>query len=121
MIAYDCETAPDYSMGSFTASTVPGCRLPHFWLKDGRSLYDALGPVYTLLRLDNSTPVQVLVEAAKLHGLPLQVLDVAGETVPAEYRHALVLARGDGHIAWRGDGLNAVQAQALVQRLRGLG
>ena len=36
--------APPYSMGEFTPSTVPGCRAPHFWLSDGRSLYDAFGP-----------------------------------------------------------------------------
>ena len=33
---------PGYSMAEFTASTVPGCRAPHFWLADGRSLPSAL-------------------------------------------------------------------------------
>ena len=52
IIATDGEAPPTYSMGSFTPSTVPGCRAPHFWLADGRSLYDAFGPGYTLLRFD---------------------------------------------------------------------
>ena len=39
-------------MGDFTPSTVPGCRAPHFCLADGRSLYDAFGADYTLLRFD---------------------------------------------------------------------
>src|SRR5205814_574616 len=50
LIAYDGAGHPSYTIGSFTPSSVPGCRVPHLWLDDGRSLYDALGPEYTLLR-----------------------------------------------------------------------
>ena len=32
IIAYDDATAPEYTMVGFTPSTVPGARLPHFWL-----------------------------------------------------------------------------------------
>ena len=52
IIAYDGEPPPPYTMYDFTPSTVPGCRTPHVWLRDGRSLYDALGPDYTLMRFD---------------------------------------------------------------------
>jgi hypothetical protein len=52
IIAYDAEQAPAYTMGTFTSSTVPGCRAPHVRLEGRRSLYDAMGPDYTLLRLD---------------------------------------------------------------------
>ena len=38
VIDYDGEVHPAYSMGHFTTSSVPGCRAPHFWLSDGRSL-----------------------------------------------------------------------------------
>ena len=38
-------------------STVPGCRTPHLWLRDGRSLYDALGSDFTLLRFDLTVDV----------------------------------------------------------------
>jgi 2-polyprenyl-6-methoxyphenol hydroxylase-like FAD-dependent oxidoreductase len=38
IIAYDGEAAPGYTMYDFTPSTVPGCRAPHLWLRDGRSL-----------------------------------------------------------------------------------
>src|SRR5205085_605580 len=31
IIAYDGEQAPTYTMGTFTSSTVPGCRAPHVW------------------------------------------------------------------------------------------
>jgi FAD binding domain-containing protein len=49
IIAYDGEQAPTYTMGTFTSTTVPGCRVPHVWVEGRRSLYDAMGPDYTLL------------------------------------------------------------------------
>ena len=76
IIAYDGEAAPAYTMGRFTPSTVPGCRAPHFWLRDGRSLYDALGPGYTLLRFDPALDVAPLLAAAAQRGVPLALLDV---------------------------------------------
>ncbi|MBI3196610.1 MAG: FAD-dependent monooxygenase, partial [Rhodospirillales bacterium] len=52
IIAYDGEPAPAYSMDRFAPSTVPGCRTPHVWLAGKRSLYDAVGPEFSLLRLN---------------------------------------------------------------------
>ncbi|HEY8288446.1 MAG TPA: FAD-dependent monooxygenase, partial [Acetobacteraceae bacterium] len=118
IIAYDGESAPPYTMYDFTPSTVPGCRTPHLWLRDGRSLYDAMGPDYTLLRFDRSIPVAPLLEAAALRGVPLVTLDVDAEQAAALYGHGLVLSRPDQHVAWRGDAMpeNPV---ALVERIRG--
>ena len=94
---------------------MPGCRTPHLWLKDRRSLYDAIGPDFTLLRFDRATPVTGLVEAAALRGVPLVVLDVAPEP---PYRERLVLSRPDQHVAWRGDALPA-DPLGLIDRVRG--
>jgi len=114
----DGEAPPVYSMGSFTPSTVPGCRAPHFWLPDGRSLYDAFGPAYTLLRFDRSAEVAALVAAAQGRRVPLTVLDIDASDVPPAYRHKLVLCRTDQHVVWRGDTLPARPAE-LVDVLRG--
>src|SRR6185503_16918483 len=76
VIAYDGAAHPAYSMGRFESSSVPGCRAPHFWLRDGRSLYDALGDGYGLIRFDWSEPLDGLLRAAKQRGVPLNVLDV---------------------------------------------
>lgn len=120
VIAYDGEHAPDYTMGSFTESTVPGCRLPHLWLRDGSSLYDAFSSAYTLLRLQRAVPVEKLLEAARAQDLPLGLLDVEAADVPPAYAgYPLVLARSDGHIAWRGGRLDDADSSALVRRLRG--
>jgi len=118
LIAYDGEPAPVYSMGSFTPSTVPGCRAPHFRVADGRSLHDACGPDYTLLRFDPSVATERLVEAARARRVPLAVLDVPRGVAPTEYRHALVLVRADQHVGWRGDTVPD-DAIAWVERLRG--
>ncbi|TFZ08393.1 FAD-dependent oxidoreductase [Ramlibacter humi] len=118
LIAYDGEAPPAYSMDRFTPSTVPGCRTPHLWLDDGRSLYDAMGPEYTLLRFDPAIDVRPLQEAAAKRGLPLEVLDVCSAEAAALYPQKLVLSRPDQHVAWRGDALPA-DPVALVDRLRG--
>ncbi len=118
LIAYDGEAAPPYTMYDFTPSTVPGCRVPHVWLRDGRSLYDAMGPWFTLLRLDRSVAVTSLVEAAAHRALPLAVLDVDAEGAQPLYTRKLVLARPDQHVAWRGDAVPD-DPLALVDRVRG--
>jgi 2-polyprenyl-6-methoxyphenol hydroxylase-like FAD-dependent oxidoreductase len=119
IIFADGEAPPVYSMGGFTESTVPGCRAPHFWLGDGRSLYDALGAGYTLLRFDSSVDAGALADAAKARRMPLAVLDVEGSEVPGAYGHKLVLVRQDQHVAWRGDS-PPVDAAAFVARLCGV-
>jgi 2-polyprenyl-6-methoxyphenol hydroxylase-like FAD-dependent oxidoreductase len=118
IVAYDGEPAPAYTMAAFTPSTVPGCRTPHLWLRDGRSLYDALGPDYTLLRLDPAAEVGRLVAAAARRGVPLAVLDVESEEAPALYPRRLVLSRPDQHVAWRGDAQPA-DPSALIDLVRG--
>jgi len=118
IIAHDGDPAPAYTMHEYTPSTVPGCRTPHFWLRDGRSMLDAVGPWFTLLRFDRGIDVSALEQAAGAAGLPLKVLDVHGEALPSAYRHRLVLDRPDHHIAWRGDVLPDDPAR-LVDLVRG--
>jgi hypothetical protein len=118
IIAYDGETPPAYTMADYTPSTVPGARLPHLWLADGRSLYDALGSDYTLLRCDPALDATPLLVAAAAERVPLTLLDVASPEAPALYREKLVLARPDQHVAWRGDALPRDPA-ALIARISG--
>jgi hypothetical protein len=119
IVVGDGETAPPYTMGSFSESTVPGCRAPHFWLPDGRSVYDAFGPGYTLLRFSSAVDADGLVAAAAACRMPLAILDVdrAATEVSTAYRHALVICRADQHVAWRGD--RVPEPERLVDALRG--
>jgi len=118
LIAYDAEAAPAYSMYDYTPSTAPGCRLPHFWLPDGRSLYDAMGPDYVLIRFDPTIDVAGLLAAAELAGVPLAVLDIPMPELPTPYRHGLVLGRPDRHVAWRGAAPPA-DPQGLIELITG--
>ena len=118
MIAYDGAPQPGYTMDTFTASTVPGCRTPHVWLEGRRSLYDAMGAGFALLRLDARIDVAPLVQAAQARSVPLTVVDVPPELAGAAYTHALVLSRPDQHVAWRGQALPA-DPLALIDQVRG--
>ena len=118
IIAHDGEAAPGYTMSEFTPSTVPGCRTPHLWLGNGRSLYDAMGPEYTLLRLDRTIDTGPLRCSATAQGVPLSVLDLEGDKASALYDRKLVLSRPDQHVAWRGDALPD-DLDGLVNLIRG--
>jgi 2-polyprenyl-6-methoxyphenol hydroxylase-like FAD-dependent oxidoreductase len=118
IIAYDGAEHPSYTMNSYTPSTVPGCRTPHLWCDGGHSLYDAMGPEFTLLRFDPAVDVAALEAAAHSRGMPLKVLDV-GRSASADFDQSrLVLSRPDQHVAWRGNALPA-DPLALIDHIRG--
>ncbi len=81
-----------------TPITAPGAgeRLPHRWLGPGDSLYDHLGPEFTLIR--SGTRDDALVKAADAAGLPLTVLDLDSPGGSP----SLTLVRPDQHVSWRG-------------------
>ena len=102
VVAYDEEAAPEYGMDSYLPSTVPGCRLPHFWLPNGTSLYDLTGPWFTLLRFNTGIDVSEFMTAASKRNIPVKLLDL-GNPDRFLFKHGLTLARPDRHVAWRGD------------------
>jgi 2-polyprenyl-6-methoxyphenol hydroxylase-like FAD-dependent oxidoreductase len=118
IIGYDGEVAPSYTLYDFSQSTVPGCRVPHLWLRDGRSLYDALGPEFTLLRFDPAMETGGLLAAAAQRGVPLVELDVDAEESPSLYPRKLILSRPDQHVGWRGDE-PPEDPMGLIDHLRG--
>ncbi|SDL93474.1 FAD-dependent monooxygenase [Nonomuraea jiangxiensis] len=97
--------APEYTMGTYTPSTVPGCRLPHHWLADGSSLYDHLGPWYTLVVLDHFDAAERWAEEARAAGLPVTVVRLPEGAGDPAYTTPFVIARRDQHVAWRGTAL----------------
>ena len=117
IIAYDSIKPPAYTMSGYTPSTVPGCRTQHLWRADGASLYDAMGPEFTLLRFDGGVDAAPLVHAAEKRKVPLKLLDVVAPIEVAR-AGALVLSRPDQHVAWRGHCAPA-DPLALIDRIRG--
>jgi 2-polyprenyl-6-methoxyphenol hydroxylase-like FAD-dependent oxidoreductase len=83
--------------GSPITADGAGERLPHHWLAPGDSLYDHLGPEFTLIR--SGTRDDTLVKAAESAGLPLTVLDL--DPGPPQ-EASLTLVRPDQHVSWRG-------------------
>ncbi|WP_426534447.1 FAD-dependent oxidoreductase [Bradyrhizobium sp. McL0615] len=122
IIVYDGAEQPGFTMADFTPSSTPGCRLPLAKLSDGRLVYDALGPGYTLLRYDQDITIAPLTDAMRANGVPFAVVDIAaGEAQPPGSRK-LILARTDQHVAWRGDAIPDNPAHLVGKLLgRGLG
>jgi 2-polyprenyl-6-methoxyphenol hydroxylase-like FAD-dependent oxidoreductase len=120
IISHELEAAPEYSMGSFTPSTLPGCRAPHFWLNDGTSLYDLLGNGYSLLRFDQNIDVQAFLQESAAQNIPLNLIDLHDQDQkPSAYQHPLVLCRTDQHVVWRGHEL-PLSVPQFVSFLKGI-
>ncbi|UUX93989.1 FAD-dependent oxidoreductase [Aquabacterium sp. J223] len=120
VIVYDGEAPPPYGMDTFTPSIVPGCRMPHFWLPDGRSVYDALGDGYTLVQLDRraDAAAAALLQEAERQGMPMTRLHIGRDGVPDVYTSDLLICRPDQHVAWR-SGPARLDAAKVVATLRG--
>jgi 2-polyprenyl-6-methoxyphenol hydroxylase-like FAD-dependent oxidoreductase len=103
----------DYTYaGSPIIAPGAGERLPHRWLGPGDSLYDHLGPEFTLIRSGphhSGTPDDTLVKAAAVAGLPLTVLDLDTPGLPP-----LILVRPDQHVSWQGP--QAPDPEAIVRQ-----
>lgn len=115
VVTDDGTDAPAEDPIVYTPSAHPGGLLPHVWLADGRSVYDALGTGFTLLTVPGAdtdsaaAAVDAARAAAALHGIPITVLELSpGDTElgAAQLRDRwgadLLLVRPDQHVAWRG-------------------
>lgn len=116
IIAYDGEEAPGYTMGSYSPSTVPGCRAPHFTLADGSSVYDHFSPGYTVIA-GRGVDISVLSGEAASRGIPFAVVEA--DTLPDEYLCPITLVRQDQTVVWRGAPPDRAAAAELWEKLRG--
>ena len=118
VIVRDGSTPPPDAPNTYVPSACPGGRPPHAWLADGRSLYDALGPEWTLLHLgDLDGDTQGFEQAARHCGVRLDVVHLNDEALAALYEAPLALIRPDQVVAWRGHSdadAQAVWAQVLA-------
>jgi 2-polyprenyl-6-methoxyphenol hydroxylase-like FAD-dependent oxidoreductase len=89
--------------GGYFPSARPGARLPHWWLGDGASLYDKLGPEFTLIGDPSSAAASGLPAAARALRIPLRSIDLDAAQCRRRFEAPLILVRPDQHIAWRGD------------------
>jgi 2-polyprenyl-6-methoxyphenol hydroxylase-like FAD-dependent oxidoreductase len=118
IIVADGAAPPPDRANSYTPTACPGGRAPHLWLEDGRSLYDAFGFEFTLLRL-GARPADAApfaAAAAEMH-IPLAVVDIARDEPRELYQADLVLIRPDQIVAWRGN--SSADASAVLSRATG--
>jgi hypothetical protein len=100
-------------------STQLGGRLPHTWYEPGRSIYDELGPEFSLV-VRGELPDQAtrLTRAALDRRMPLEVVVVPATRWLDSWQSDLILVRPDQHVAWLG---NATPDDpiALLDQVRG--
>jgi 2-polyprenyl-6-methoxyphenol hydroxylase-like FAD-dependent oxidoreductase len=117
-IVPDGSAPPPDRPNVYVPTACPGGRPPHLWLADERSLFDAFGFEWTLLRLGKADGAG-FERAARELGLDLAVLDLRTEEARELYGAELALIRPDQMVAWRGDGDSA--AESVLARLTGRG
>ena len=120
VICSDGTKPPPDGMNIYHPTACPGGRAPHAWLSDGRSLYDAFDPEWTLLRTRRGADVSGFESAARAMAVSLSVLDLPDDGLRDLYEADLALIRPDQITAWRGSsGANAgaILAQALARPL----
>ena len=117
-IVSDGSAPPPDRANVYVPTACPGGRPPHLWLADGRSLYDAFGFEWTVLRLGRHTGHGMAEEAKRL-GLESTVVDVKSEEARELYGADLALIRPDQIVAWRGNDDGA--AGAALAKLTGRG
>ncbi|MFH5824542.1 hypothetical protein [Georgenia sp. AZ-5] len=98
----DSVSRPAESVTEFEPTLATGLRLPHAWLSESRSLFDALGREFTLLVLDRRTDISPIVTAAAARKVPLTVLPLDDPTPQGLLSSPLVLVRPDRIVAWHG-------------------
>lgn len=96
-----------------------GVRLPHCWLNDGSSLFDALGSDFTLLCVAQpASATKEFARAAVRAGMPLKLLEISDQSAVGIFGRRLVLVRPDQHVAWLGRRMPA-EPDTLLRELLG--
>jgi hypothetical protein len=116
----DFELSPD-DPNIYVPTAGPGHRAPHYWLADGRSLFDLFGRGFTLLRLGHAPHGgETFAAAANALGVPLAILEVQEPEIRELYQADLILIRPDQHVAWRGNA-PVGGVQRIIRRSAGWG
>lgn len=120
IIVGDGTSPPPDGPNIYHPTACPGGRAPHVWLQDGRSLYDAFGMEWTLLRLKPDAGTESFESAFAKAGLELKVLDLPERDLREAYEADLALIRPDQIVAWRGSLREAAPAM-IARQVAGLG
>ena len=109
---------PERTPSRYTPTSWPGGRPPHTLLSNGTPIFDRFGKYWTLLVFtDHECGRELLVEAAKTLGIPLELVDLSEEQSAKKlYEKPLVLIRPDQHVAWRADSIAGAEEGRNILR-----
>ena len=84
-------------------------------------MLDLFGDGFVLLCFEGADQHSIaqITSAAKMRGVPLNVIPIKRAEIAQLYGAALVLVRPDGHVAWRAQSLNAISAQEIIDTVTG--
>lgn len=102
VIVPDGTPVPEEEVETFHPRARPGRRIPHAWLTDGSSLFDHLGPGFTLLCHGDADPGPI-VQSAETRQVPLCVIRTERAYALDTASRPLTLVRPDQVLAWHGD------------------
>lgn len=102
VIVADGTLPPEDAADRYVASASPGGRLPHLWIADGHSVFDALGIEWTLLATSPDSKLENdFITLADDLGVDLKVIHLRDERAEALYGSSHLLVRPDQIVAWR--------------------
>jgi hypothetical protein len=108
-IVGDGTAPPAETMNNYVPTACPGGRPPHYWLADGRSLYDLFGLEWTLLCLREPS--------GEAPAPDVTIVRVDNDAVRDLFGADFALIRPDQIVAWRGN--SAAAARDALEKLRG--
>ncbi len=118
-IVLGAQEALSSARGAHRHEARPGHHLSPATLADGRNVFEALGPDFTLLALDaDASVVEAFEAAAEKLSLPLTIIRDNAEGNRSRYTAPLVLVRPDQFVAWAGKEKDA-DAMAVLMRAAG--
>ncbi len=121
LIIADGTPAPPHDAASYTATTRPGHRAPHVWLREGASILDLFGRGYVLLCFnDDGAKAGPMLAAARKAAVPMRLECIENAAAARIYERRFVLVRPDGHVAWRSDDMPA-DASGVIAAISGYG
>ncbi len=109
-----CLHEEDGEAESVAPLATPGSRAPHGWTGSDRSILDAFGPHFTLLRFNAQSNCEDLVSALSELGAPVRAQNINDKELENLYGHPLALVRPDGHVGWRGAQAQGAQARRIA-------